>query len=107
MMNARRLLYPGIAAIGIAGLGAYAYFAQRAPQVPTEQTASTANAATATPGADKKGRGAAAGGPVTVEVAKVTRLKLQDDINAAGTIRSNQAVILRPEVSGRIIRLNF
>jgi membrane fusion protein (multidrug efflux system) len=109
MMNTRRLLYPAIAVIGIAGLGAYAYFAQRAPQGPTELSAASATAAAASSGAARKGgrSGTATGTAVTVEVAKVTAIKLQDDINAAGTIHSNEAVVLRPEVSGRITQLNF
>ena len=107
-MNVRKFLYPAVAAIGIAGLGAYAYYAQRTPATPVEKTS---NAVTA-PGvsaAGKKADGAAPGNgkAVTVEVAKVTGAKLQDEINAAGAIQSNQSVMLRPEVAGRITRLNF
>ncbi|MDB5793710.1 MAG: efflux transporter periplasmic adaptor subunit [Noviherbaspirillum sp.] len=75
-----------------------------------------------TPGANEKGFGAAVpaatvaasggaknatGAPATVDVVKVSAATLRDDVNAAGTIRSNEAVILRPEVAGRITRLNF
>ncbi|HEY0845719.1 MAG TPA: efflux RND transporter periplasmic adaptor subunit [Noviherbaspirillum sp.] len=95
-MNARRLLYIGIAAIGISALGAYSYYVQRKPQLPIEQTASTASAGK--PGA---------GGPVVVDVATVTTVRLVDDVNAVGSIRSNESVVIRPEVSGRIARLNF
>ncbi|OGB23263.1 MAG: hypothetical protein A3I66_09360 [Burkholderiales bacterium RIFCSPLOWO2_02_FULL_57_36] len=106
-MNFRKLLYPAVAAIGIVGLGTVAYFAQRAPQAPLEKTSSAA----AVPGSsahDKKARGVATTGKeVTVEVAKVIGMKLQDEINAAGAIQSNQSVMLRPEVAGRITRLNF
>jgi membrane fusion protein (multidrug efflux system) len=101
-MNKRRLLYPGVAVIGIAVLGGYAYYAQRAPQAPIEQAANaTAQSASAAPAA-KPG-----GAAVNVEVAKVARIKLLDDINAVGTIRSNESVVVRPEVAGRITRLNF
>jgi membrane fusion protein (multidrug efflux system) len=51
--------------------------------------------------------GAAAGGPAAVEVGKVQRTRLEDDAQAVGTLRSNQAVVLRPEVSGRIVTLGF
>ncbi len=43
----------------------------------------------------------------TVEVGKVPRMRLEDDAQAVGTLRSNQSVVLRPEVSGRIVQLAF
>lgn len=104
-MNARRLLYSGIAAIGISALGAYAYYVQRQPQLPSEQTSSPA------PAGGKSSQGAKAGaaqaGPVAVDVASVATARLVDDINAVGSIRSNESVVIRPEVSGRIAKLNF
>lgn len=93
--------------IGIAGLCAYAYFAQRAPQAPAELSAGTAAAASSGSARKGGGQGTAVSSVVTVEVAKVTGIKLQDDINAAGTIHSNESVVLRPEVAGRITQLNF
>jgi membrane fusion protein (multidrug efflux system) len=93
-MKLRRLLYSGIATLGIAALGSYAYFAQRAP---------AANADAGKP--VLAGQKTAA--PATVEVTTVSRAKLREDINAVGTIRSNESVILKPEVAGRITRLNF
>lgn len=51
--------------------------------------------------------GAGAGGPVAVEVGKVERMRLEDDAQAVGSLRSNQGVVLRPEVSGRIVKLGF
>ena len=60
------------------------------------------------PGAAPGGGGARGpGGPVAVEVGKVQRLRLEDDADAVGTVRSNQSVVLRPEVSGRIVKLAF
>lgn len=106
-MNVRKLLYPAVAAIGIVGLGAVAYFVQRAPQAPIEKTSSTANANGPSAAGKKAGGATSAGGEVTVEVAKVIGMKLQDEINAAGAIQSNQSVMLRPEVAGRIVELNF
>jgi membrane fusion protein (multidrug efflux system) len=44
---------------------------------------------------------------VTVEVAKVQVVRLSDDAQAVGSLRSRQGVMLRPEVSGRISQLNF
>jgi membrane fusion protein (multidrug efflux system) len=51
--------------------------------------------------------GAGPGGPVAVEVGQVERMRLVDDAVAVGTVRSNQRVTLRPEVSGRIAALGF
>ena len=60
------------------------------------------------PGAAAGGPGARGpGGPVAVEVGKVQRMRLEDDADAVGTVRSNQSVVLRPEVSGRIVKLAF
>lgn len=101
-MNVRKLLYPAIAAIGIVGLGAVAYFAQRVPQAPIEKTSSAASVPSSSTENKKNGDV-----EVTVEVAKVVGMKLQDEINAAGAIQSNQSVMLRPEVAGRIVKLNF
>lgn len=97
-MKLRRLLYTGIATLGIAALGSYAYFAQRAP-------AASADAAKPANGGQKTGQKTAP--PAAVEVTQVTMAKLREDINAVGTIRSNESVVLKPEVAGRITRLNF
>ena len=60
------------------------------------------------PGGAAGGPGARGpGGPVAVEVGKVQRMRLEDDAQAVGTLRSNQSVVLRPEVSGRIVKLAF
>jgi membrane fusion protein, multidrug efflux system len=65
-----------------------------------------AGGAASGPGGARGGPGGA-GGPVTVEVGKVERMRLEDDAQAVGTLRSNQGVVLRPEVSGRIVKLGF
>ena len=54
-------------------------------------------------GAGPGGGGAAGGGPVVVEAGKVTRMRLETDATAVGSLRSNQGVMMRPEVSGRIV----
>jgi membrane fusion protein, multidrug efflux system len=105
-MNARRLLYPGIAAFGIAALGAYAYYAQRQPQLPAEQT--TASQAPVDGGKSTGGTAKSNGnGAAAVDVTRVVSIKLVDDVNAVGSIRSNEGVVIRPEVAGRISKLNF
>lgn len=44
---------------------------------------------------------------VLVEVAKVDQLKLARGISAVGSLRSDESVILRPEVAGRIQEIEF
>ena len=55
----------------------------------------------------KSGPGAPAGGPVPVELVVVKAVPLQDDLQAVGSLRSNESVILRPEVAGRIATIGF
>ncbi len=61
--------------------------------------ASGPGSATATPAGPAR--------PVTVEVRRVEVMKLTDDAQAVGSLRSRQGVMLRPEVSGRVTSLNF
>ena len=63
---------------------------------------------TASAGPGGSGRGApAGGGPVAVEVGRVEGMRLQDEVQAVGSLRSRQGVVLRPEVAGRVARLGF
>ena len=55
-------------------------------------------------GASGKG---GAGGPPGVEVGKAEKVRLEDDSQAVGTLRSVQGVVVRPEVSGRIQQMAF
>lgn len=95
-----KFLYPVIAAVGIvAASGAAWWYQNKTPAATNRESASPAS-----------GGAPAAGGParpVTVEVAKVQVMKLTDDAQAVGSLRSRQGVMLRPEVSGRITQLNF
>lgn len=53
---------------------------------------------------------AAGGGPqgvVSVEVARAEALTIVDDVQAVGSLKARQGVMVRPEVSGRIARLGF
>jgi membrane fusion protein (multidrug efflux system) len=95
---AKRGLFIVAPLAGIAVLAAVAYFVNRAPGPP--QVAE---------GKAKGGAPNAKGGPfpVAVEVAKVAIVPLQDDVAAIGTLRSIQAVVVRPEISGRIDKLDF
>lgn len=56
------------------------------------------------PGATK---GGGAAGPIAVEVFQVKPSTVQEDLQAVGSLQSNESVILRPEVSGRIAAIGF
>src|SRR5262245_36931275 len=46
-------------------------------------------------------KSATAGAPTPVEVVTVQPSVVKEDLQAVGSLRSNESVILRPEVSGR------
>ncbi|NMM90714.1 efflux transporter periplasmic adaptor subunit [Rhodococcus sp. SRB_17] len=94
---ASRAIYLLVAAVGIAGAGSLAWWFQRTAPLQASPPASTAPA---------KGAGAS-GQPVAVEAAQVRRMALSDEAQAVGSLRSRRSVVLRPEVSGRIVQLNL
>jgi membrane fusion protein (multidrug efflux system) len=85
---------------GVIALGAYAYYANRAPATVQGEVAKGG-----LPGPGPAGKGP--GGPVAVETAAVATARLQEDVAAIGTLRSNEAVVVRPEISGRISEIGF
>lgn len=86
-------LHLSVAAIGLVVLSVGAWWWQhRTPPAP---------AAAAAPAAPP------AAGPVPVEVARAVARDLTDDTTAVGSLRSRQGVIVRPEVSGRVVKLGF
>jgi membrane fusion protein (multidrug efflux system) len=96
---ASKFIYPVVAAVGIAAAsGAAWWYQNRAPASGAKETAGTQSAAA---GASTAAR------PVTVEAAKVEVVRLTDDMQSVGNLRSRQGVMLRPEVSGRVTQLNF
>lgn len=47
------------------------------------------------------------GGPVIVEVEEVAVADAIDEVTAVGTLRSNESVVVRPEIAGAITRIHF
>ena len=90
-------LYPLVAILGIAAASGAAWWYQNKPAQSEQASAATPSAAGTAP---------AARAP-NVESAKVEIIKLTDDTQAVGSLKSRQGVMLRPEVSGRITALNF
>lgn len=82
----------GLSVAGLIAVGAYAWWAQQ-PKPSPVQLASLAVPAE---------RPAA-----VVELAEVVSEAMPDELSAVGSLRSNESVILRPEISGRISRISF
>src|SRR5690606_27605697 len=95
----KKIHYIVLPVAALMALGGYAYYAQRAPLQPAAGGA-PADAASA-----PVAKGAS--GPVMVEAVRVEPHAVQEDVAAVGTLRSNESVVVRPEVSGRITRLEF
>ena len=106
---ASKAIYTVVAVAGIAAASGAAWWYQQ-PKAKTSDTSALvlAPVAGAAQGPASGPAGAAAGGrPPSVEVARVEVVKLTDDTQAVGSLRSRRGVVLRPEVSGRITQLNF
>ena len=112
MPSSRRLVL-SLSLVGLAALGAYAWYASRPPAALPggAQPAGTqaGPSAAGTPGAKAPagGAGGAQADPVVVETHTVGVRALADDIGAVGSLVSNESVVLRPEVSGRIEVIRF
>lgn len=91
---ASKAIYSVVAVLGIAGLSGAAWWYQNKASGPARAASAGQSQAPA-------------GARPTVEAARVTVVKLVDDAQAVGSLRSRRSVVLRPEVSGRITQLNF
>lgn len=100
---ASKAIYPVVAVVGIAVASGAAWWYQK-PKVVGNSAARASSAAVPVQGAASRER---AGGPPTVEVARVELVRLTDDTQAVGSLRSRRGIVLRPEISGRITQLNF
>jgi membrane fusion protein (multidrug efflux system) len=87
------------------GTGAYWYQTKPASKA-AEGMATPASPAGGAPAAGP-GAGRPGGGKPAVEVAKVEVIRIVDDTQAVGSLRSRQGVVIKPEISGRITQLNF
>ena len=106
---ASKIIYPVIAAFGIAVASGTAWWYQSKPKPALEVTASagSGNAPNSAIQAGAPTGSASSARPYAVEIAKVERAPLQDDAQAVGSLRSRQSVMVRPEVAGRIKLLGF
>jgi membrane fusion protein (multidrug efflux system) len=103
---AKKVVYTVVAAAGIAAASGAAWWFQNKPVKPAGEVAlAPTGGGAASPAAG--GASASGGRAPAVEVAKVELQRLTDDAQAVGSLRSRQSVVLRPEVSGRVTRINF
>ena len=94
---ANKALYVVVAVVGMGvASGAAWWFQKGGAKAPAAATAGPGAAPAAAPGR---------GGTPGVEVVRVKTLKLQDDAQAVGTLRSRQSVTLKPETAGRVARI--
>jgi RND family efflux transporter MFP subunit len=98
-----KLRYWGVAALGLALASGAAYWYQNKGNKLAQMDVLGSTNAGALGGAG----GAARGGGVGVEVAKVENMPLRDDAQSVGSLRSRQNVMLRPEVAGRVSFIGF
>ena len=100
MATSKKILVTVVSVLALGALGTYAYYANRSPVAP--------QAAGGQPGAGAPAAGRPpAGFAIPVETAKVALQMLQEDVNAVGSLRSNESVVVRPEISGRIGAIHF
>ena len=98
---AKKLIYPVLAAVGIAAASGAAWWYQNKSTAGISSSGAQSKGPQTVAGASEPGK------PPAVDVAKVELMKVSDDAQAIGSLRSRQGVMLRPEVSGRITQLNF
>lgn len=99
---ASKTVFTLVAVVGIgAASGAAWWYQNKSSRAPAsgEPAAVGAVSAASAPGAGQ--------GRPAVEAAQVQVMKLTDDAQAVGSLRSRQSVMLRPEVSGRVTQINF
>jgi membrane fusion protein, multidrug efflux system len=99
-----KTIHTVVAVVGIVLAGTAAWWWQNKSSAPTVAAAGPAGSGSA---AKPTGGPGAGGGPAPVEVAKATAITVTDDVQAVGSLKSRQGVMLRPEVSGRIAKLGF
>ncbi|MGE0329540.1 MAG: efflux RND transporter periplasmic adaptor subunit [Ramlibacter sp.] len=109
---ASKAIYTVVAVVGIAAASGAAWWYQNKPSKPADvqPVSSGAGAGSGRPGPGGGGGPGAPGGAgraPAVEVAQVQAMRLVDETQAVGSLRSRQSVVLRPEVSGRVTQINF
>jgi len=95
-----KALHTVVAGVGLALVAGGAWWFQN------KRDTRSGDGAAAAAVAPSRGGGADAG-VAPVEVGRVEATTIADDAQAVGSVRAHQGVMLRPEVSGRISKINF
>ncbi len=109
-LSGLKTLHTIVAVVGIALAGGGAWWYQHRAAGGESAVARAPAPAGGAPGARPAGPPAGppgASGPVTVEVGRAEALTIDDDAVAVGTLRARQAVVVRPEIAGRVVALGF
>ena len=100
-----KMIWSTLALVAIAGVGAGGYWYGKEAGKPAGAAQAPAGAQAAAGG--KGGGGGAAPNAVTVEATPVVFTAMPQTITAVGSVRSDESVTLRPEVTGRIAEIRF
>ncbi len=99
---------PAVAVAALVALGAGAWWLQRGGSSgPGRAVAAASAPQPAAKGGGGAGAGGAAAGPVVVESMLVRTQPLAEDVSAVGSLRSRQGTLVRSEVGGRVVQINF
>jgi membrane fusion protein (multidrug efflux system) len=94
-----------VAVLALAGAAFAAWWLQNRPRPSTAAAGPAPSAAAARSAGPAGPQGPQ--GPVAVDVGRAEVTRIEEDAQAVGSLRSNQGVMLRPEVSGRVSKLGF
>lgn len=101
-------LHRVVAIAALLGLSGAAWWWQhRVPVADAMAAQADGKVAPGKPGDKKDAKDGKPAGPIPVEAGRVQRADLADEAQAVGSLRAAQAVVLKPEVSGRIVKLGF
>lgn len=103
-MTVKTKFHTVVALVALVGLSGAAYWWQHRPSQAQSLEAKPNSKAGGSAGATG---GKEASGPVPVEVGTVESALLPDDAQTVGTLKARQSALLKPEVSGRIVKLGF
>jgi membrane fusion protein (multidrug efflux system) len=98
-----------VAIVAVAALGGY-WFGAKNGRPDIAGASGPAGSIAAAPGAKGGGPGPGGAGPgasVPVEVAKVVQQPMPQTITAVGSLRSDESIVVRPEVAGRVSAIRF
>ncbi len=102
MPTRRNIVVIVLSIVGLCLLAGVAYYFNRLSAAP--KPAQGVPAAAGGPGAQP---GPPGGFAIGVEAVAVAVVPLQEDVTAVGTLKSNESVVMRPEIAGRIATINF